>query len=100
MNPPPRTTQISVKQALLKISGRVQGVFYRTHARAEAQKLNLTGYAKNLPDGNVEALLQGQEAQINSFITWAHEGSPSAKVEKVEIEWQEVSIKSTDFKIF
>lgn len=90
----------SSKQALLKISGHVQGVFYRAYAQEEAQKLGLTGYAKNMPDGSVETLLQGSEAQINSFIEWAREGSPGAKIDKVEIEWQTPVQDLKNFEIF
>lgn len=89
-----------MQQALLKISGHVQGVFYRANAQEEAQKLGLTGYAKNMPDGSVEALLQGSEAQINSFIEWAREGSSGAKVDKVEIEWQTPSQDFKNFEIY
>lgn len=89
-----------MQQALLKISGHVQGVFYRANAQEEAQKLGLTGYAKNMPDGSVEALLQGPEAQINSFIEWAREGSSGAKVDKVEIEWQTPSQDFKNFEIY
>jgi len=75
-------------EAKLIISGKVQGVFYRTHAQETAIRLNLNGYAKNLPDGTVEALLQGSEEDINAFIEWAREGSPSAQVENIETSWQ------------
>lgn len=89
-----------IKQALLEISGRVQGVFYRAHAQNEAQKLSLTGYVKNLPNGGVEALLQGLESQITTFIEWAYKGSPGAKVDKIDIKWQTPDTKITEFKIF
>lgn len=78
----------------------MQGVFYRAYAQEEAQKLSLTGYAKNMPDGSVEALLQGSEAQINAFIEWAREGSPGAKVNKVEIEWQTPDQDIRNFEIY
>lgn len=94
------TPLYSPKQALLKISGHVQGVFYRAYAQEEAQKLGLTGYAKNMPDGSVEALLKGPETQINSFIEWAHKGSPGAKVDKVEIEWQTPDQDIENFEIY
>lgn len=99
MNQARQTPQASIKQALLKISGHVQGVFYRTHAQEEAKKLNLAGYIKNLPDGKVEALLQGPESQINTFIEWAKEGSPGAKVDKVDIKWQNIGKEFPSFQI-
>ncbi len=74
-------------QAHLKITGIVQGVNFRFTAREMAKSLGLAGFAKNLPDGSVEILVQGDEAAISSFINWCHQGPPTAKVEKVHIEW-------------
>ena len=85
------------KQALLNITGHVQGVFYRAHAKEKADQLHLTGYAKNMPDGSVEALIQGSEENIKSFIDWAHEGSPKAKIDQIKISWQTAKDKFTDF---
>ncbi|MCX6734735.1 MAG: acylphosphatase [Candidatus Peregrinibacteria bacterium] len=85
----------SPKQATLLISGKVQGVFFRAHAAEEAARLTLNGYARNLPEGHVEALVQGPEENIQSFIEWAKKGSPSAKVEKVEVVWEELSSPSS-----
>lgn len=80
----------------------MQGVFFRSHAAEEAARLGLTGYARNLPEGHVEALLQGHEEKIKAFIAWAQKGSPSAKVEKVEVEWTDIPSTNTyqDFKIY
>lgn len=76
------------KQALLSISGHVQGVFYRAHAQEKAVQLGLTGYVKNMSDNSVEALVQGSEEKIKSFIKWCQEGSPSSKVEQIKTTWQ------------
>ena len=75
-------------QALIKISGQVQGVFYRVHAGEVANTLDLKGYVRNMPDQTVEALVQGEKNAIEKFIEWCRVGSPSSKVEKVEISWQ------------
>lgn len=88
-----------MKQALLKITGRVQGVFYRSNAQEEAEALGLTGYAKNMPDGSVEVLVQGEESAINAFIEWCREGPPSAGVGQVQIEWQEPEKTLKNFEI-
>ncbi len=89
-----------MKQALLKITGQVQGVFFRSNAQDTAVGLNLKGYAKNLPDASVEVLLQGGEADILKFIDWAKEGPPSSKVENVEISWQDPSELIDPFDTF
>ncbi len=88
-----------VEQVLIRITGKVQGVFYRAHAKKNAEALNLKGYAKNMPDGSVEILVQGDMASIESLISWCRKGSPSAKVEKVETSWQKASAQTENFKI-
>ena len=88
------------KQAVLLISGHVQGVCFRAHAEEEAARLGLTGYARNLPEGHVEALVQGDEEKIHSFIEWSKKGSRSAKVEKVEVSWSEPTQAYEDFRIY
>lgn len=88
-------------ESLLKIIGRVQGVAYRAHARREAQSLNLVGYAKNLSDGSVEILLQGDRGNIEEFIKWAYQGPSSAEVSHIETKWNENSLITFDsFKIY
>lgn len=72
-------------QSHLKITGHVQGVFYRAHARNEAEKLNLKGIIRNMPDGSVEAILQGAQQDLEAFKTWAIKGSPSSKPDHVEM---------------
>ena len=86
-------------QVLLKITGRVQGVFYRDSARQTAEKLNLAGYAKNMPDGHVEALVRGEKQHILEFIKWCAQGPPSSKVENVQTTWQTPKKEYADFKV-
>lgn len=68
------------------VSGRVQGVFFRASARQEAQRLGLTGWVRNLPDGRVEVLACGEQASLDQFREWLREGPPDAHVESVEEE--------------
>jgi acylphosphatase len=65
------------------ISGRVQGVFYRASARAEALKLGLTGHAENLPDGRVQVLAEGDPAALDALERWLRQGPPAAEVASV-----------------
>ncbi|MDP4007535.1 MAG: acylphosphatase [bacterium] len=69
----------------LLISGRVQGVLFRQHARAKALELGLTGWAKNLLDSKVEIVIEGEKANIEEFLKWAKQGPQLARVENVEI---------------
>lgn len=65
------------------VSGRVQGVFFRASTRAEAVRLGLTGYAKNLPDGSVEVLACGEDSALEALQRWLRIGPPVARVESV-----------------
>jgi acylphosphatase len=66
------------------ISGKVQGVGYRYATQKMAQKLGVTGWVQNLPDGRVEAIFAGTRSQVEAMLQWCYEGSRDAQVEKVE----------------
>lgn len=70
----------------LKIFGKVQGVYFRESMRQECLRLGVTGWVRNLEDGCVEAVVQGEELLVKEIISWAHKGPPAARVEKVEIQ--------------
>ena len=72
------------------IKGRVQGVFFRESTRRVAESLGITGYANNLPDGNVEVLACGEPAAIDKLATWLEDGPRMATVTSVTM--QEVEI--------
>lgn len=80
---------MSKARAHLKITGRVQGVFYRQSTMETANRLDLKGWAKNCLDGSVEAVFEGDKAAIDQAIAWCHQGPPAARVEDVDVEWQE-----------
>jgi len=70
----------------LRISGRVQGVFFRESMRQRAEQLKVTGWVRNCANGTVEAIAQGDAFEVGRLIEWAQRGPDSAQVEKVEIE--------------
>lgn len=69
----------------IRIVGRVQGVMYRKHTLIEAQRLGLTGWVKNLPDGSVFVEAEGSPEKLDGFIAWCRTGPPLAGVEDVLI---------------
>lgn len=83
----------------MKITGIVQGVNFRFTARDRANSLGLAGFAKNLPDGSLEILVQGDEDAIASFVSWCHQGPPAAKVENVHTEWENAAVVLSNFNI-
>ena len=66
------------------VSGRVQGVFYRASTREQALRLQLSGYAKNLPGGTVEVLAYGDEAALQALEQWLWRGPMAAEVRDVK----------------
>ena len=68
----------------LYISGKVQGVFFRDSASQMATAMDLTGYVKNLPDGRVEIVAEGDKEHIEKLVQWSHSGPPWAVVHHVE----------------
>lgn len=83
----------------LFISGRVQGVFFRENSRRKAEKLELNGWVKNLDDGEVEIILEGDEEEVKKMINWTKKGPIFAKVDKVEIKEEEYKDEFKDFKV-
>jgi acylphosphatase len=78
-----------VPRVSLHITGRVQGVNYRTSTRRRASELALTGFVRNLADGSVEAVVEGPRPDLEALIRWCHGGPPNARVEAVQTRWSE-----------
>lgn len=74
-----------MKHINIKIYGLVQGIFFRATAREEAERLNITGFARNEPDGSVYIEAEGDIENLDKFVTWCHKGPSLAQVEKVEV---------------
>lgn len=71
------------------ISGKVHGVFYRASTRDKAVRLGVSGWVKNIYDGRVEAVFCGEKNKVEQMIKWCHKGPSYAKVDNVEITWEE-----------
>ncbi|MDH5658843.1 MAG: acylphosphatase [Nitrosopumilus sp.] len=76
---------MSKQRIRLFVTGKVQGVFFRQTLKVMAKKNNIFGWVKNLKDGRVEAVLEGDEDEINILVEWAHKGPANARVEKIDI---------------
>lgn len=69
----------------LAITGLVQGVWYRESMREAAESLGVTGWVRNRPEGSVEAMIQGEERQVELLIEWCRQGPPLARVQSVDV---------------
>ena len=67
------------------VHGRVQGVFFRDTVRRHAEGRGIAGWARNLPDGTVEVVLEGDPAAVDELVRFCREGPPRAEVEDIEI---------------
>jgi acylphosphatase len=74
-------------RARIVVSGRVQGVAFRQSTADEGRRLGVKGWVRNLPDGRVEAEVEGERAAVGALVRWCHAGPPAARVDGVEVEW-------------
>jgi len=77
---------MSKQRIRIFVTGKVQGVFFRQALKVMAKKNNVFGWVKNLKDGRVEAVLEGDEEKVTRLIEWSHGGPANARVEDVEIQ--------------
>lgn len=79
----------SMKRAKIRITGLVQGVFYRQSAREKARALGISGWVRNCFDGSVEAEIAGAGDKVDEMIGWCRVGPPHARVDGVDIDWMD-----------
>ncbi len=88
-----------MKRMHVIISGRVQGVFFRAYTRETALALKLTGWVRNLSDGGVEAVFEGEDTSIETMLEWCRKGPPHAIVKKVDSAEEPYAGEFRDFRI-
>jgi acylphosphatase len=76
------------KRAHVLISGRVQGVFFRVRTTERALRLGVMGWVRNLPNGKVEAVFEGEEERVASLIEFCRHGPSYAVVKDVDVTWE------------
>jgi acylphosphatase len=76
-------------RAHIIVEGDVQGVFFRANTRNTAQSLAITGWVRNRPDGSVEIVAEGRADKVADFLRWCHRGPELARVDNVEVSWEE-----------
>lgn len=83
----------------LFITGRVQGVFFRASTHEEAQRRKLTGWVKNLHDGRVEAVFEGEEENVKPMIAWCQKGPSHAAVKDLSVTVEVYRGEYADFAV-
>ena len=86
-------------RAKILITGLVQGVFFRREMTDHARRLGISGWVKNLPDGRVEAVAEGEKARLDELVRFCHVGPRGAVVRRVEVEWSDHMGEFRGFKI-
>lgn len=87
------------KQIQIKVTGKVQGVFYRDYTIQKATALGITGFVKNMPDGFVYIEAFGDDEALSLFVDWCYTGSPKAEVENVEVEEMNIISNFSGFEM-
>jgi len=87
------------KRVHLLIKGKVQGVYFRQGMMETAEKNNVLGWVQNLPDDRVEAVLEGNDSNVDAVIEWAHFGPGGAVVEELKITEENYVGKFSKFEI-
>jgi acylphosphatase len=81
------------------VNGRVQGVFFRTETQDEAVRRGVAGWVRNLSDGRVEAVFEGEKDKVESLVEFCRRGPPGARVTNVEITWSDFTGEFKNFSI-
>jgi acylphosphatase len=81
------------------VSGRVQGVFFRQNTLEKAKAFGLKGWVRNTQDGGVEAIFEGEKEKVEKILEWVKLGPPLARVENVEIRFEDFKGEFDDFEI-
>lgn len=86
-------------RAHVYVSGRVQGVFFRSETQDEALRHSLTGWVRNLPDDRVEAVFEGEKENVEKLIEFCRKGPPGARVTKVDVTWEDYKGQFKSFTV-
>lgn len=86
-------------RAHIFVSGRVQGVLFRDGTQRQAKRLGVKGWVRNLADGRVEAVFEGEKDKVEQVVNWAKKGPILARVDDLRVEWQEYTGEFNDFVI-
>jgi acylphosphatase len=90
---------MATSRAHVFISGRVQAVSFRYYTYHEALRLGVAGWVRNLWDGRVEAVFEGEKPAVDAILEWCRSGPPAATVNSLEVDWEEKSDGMKNFEV-
>ncbi|MDF9391387.1 MULTISPECIES: acylphosphatase [Methylococcus] len=88
-----------MKRVHVLVAGRVQGVWYRASAARKASELGLTGWVRNLPDGRVELVAEGDAESVDALLVWCRHGPPLARVAGLDVRETAVTGEFAEFAV-
>ena len=86
-------------RAAVRISGRVQGVWFRQSTKQTAEKFDITGWVRNNPDRSVEAVFEGEQGVVQAVLDWCQHGPDMARVDDLQVDWQTATDEFSDFRV-
>jgi acylphosphatase len=86
-------------RATVRIKGLVQGVNFRYFTRRTALQQGVTGWVRNLPNGDVEACFEGREGDVRQVLEWCQQGPSAARVDELLIDWEEYRGEFEEFEV-
>ena len=86
-------------RARVYVSGSVQGVFFRSETQYEASRQGVKGWVRNLPDGRVEAVFEGEKDRVETLVEFCRFGPRGARVTRTEVSWEDYKGEFRDFRI-
>ena len=90
---------MALVKAHVIISGLVQGVYFRSYIKERAQSMDLNGWVRNLLNGTVEAVFEGETENVRRMVGWCHKGPPAARVDHVETKWSTPTREYSNFEL-
>ncbi|HEX9678673.1 acylphosphatase [Nitrososphaera sp.] len=81
------------------VAGKVQGVYFRQNTMQTAKQHGLAGWVRNLDDGRVEAVIEGDEDSVRNVVGWCHQGPSASKVDAVDVKYESYTGEFSDFTI-
>jgi acylphosphatase len=78
-----------MKRARVRVTGLVQGVYFRAEAQERARSLGVSGWVRNARDGAVEAVFEGEDERVDAIVAWCERGPAGARVDRVEVGWEQ-----------